>query len=231
MNRLQELLKAALHVLRAQLLLLAVAAGTLAFLGLAYAVFPRHPDLRAFDPRGMARSETAMWRHYYERQYLLLFADLYGNSRSQYGFSPWESARIAFAAARAAKAFQPSNSRSGAQAALPYLEDYFALLARGTPVPLDIKAAARAELDWWQARREDTGPETYGAMIARVSALLYGQNSEKFRDAGMLRAEAMAFRDASADSMTDAGWSTIETILTKAYKTLKREVANTPKEM
>ena len=223
MNRLQELMKPVLQALKARLRTLAIAAGALAILGLAYAFFPRHPDLRAFDPRGMARSETAIWRHYYEHRYLLLFADLYGNARSQYGFSPWESARIAFAAARAAKAFQPSSLRSGTQAALPFLEDYFGLLARAAPVPLDSKAAARAELDWWQARREDTSPRSYGAMIARVSALLYGRDSEKFRESGILRAEAMAFRDASGEDTTDAGWSTIESILTKAYKILKRE--------
>jgi hypothetical protein len=33
--------------------------------------------------------------------------------------------------------------------ALPFLEDYFGLIARATPVPLDIEAVARAELDWW----------------------------------------------------------------------------------
>jgi len=222
---------AVLQAVRARLRLVAVAAGALALVGLGYALYPRHPDLRGFDPRAMARSETAMWRHYNERRYLFLFGDLYGNSRTQYGFSPWDSAKIAFAAARAAKAFQPSRSRSAAQEALPYLEDYFGLLARATPVPFDVKAAAKAELDWWQARRENIAPQTYGAMIARVSALLYGRDGEKLREAGVLRAEAMAFRDASGESMTDAGWSTIETILTKAYKILKREVASEPKDM
>ena len=119
-----------------------------------------------------------MWRHYYERRYLWLFADLYDNSRAQYGFSPWDSVRIAVAAARAAHAFQPSTSRSSAQAALPFLEEYFGLLARATPAPLDIKAAARAELDWWQARREAIAPQTYGAMIARVSTFLYGRDTK-----------------------------------------------------
>jgi hypothetical protein len=90
---------------------------------------------------------------------------------------------------------------------MPFLEDYFGLLARASPVPLDVKAAARAKLDWWQARREEIAPETYGAMIARVSSLLYGRNSEKFREAGILRAEAMAFRDASGEAITGAGWA------------------------
>ena len=69
----------------------------------------------AFSPAAMARSETTMWRHYYERRYISLFADLYDNSRAQYGFSPWDSVRIAAAAARADRAFQLSTSRTGAK--------------------------------------------------------------------------------------------------------------------
>jgi hypothetical protein len=47
----------------------AITAGFLAIVGVCYAIFPRHPDLRAFDPAAMARSETLMWRHYYERRH------------------------------------------------------------------------------------------------------------------------------------------------------------------
>ena len=82
----------------ARLRVVTIIAGLLSLIGSGYAVFPRHPDLRAFDPAAMAHSETTMWRHY-ERRYLSLFADLYDNSRAQYGFSPWDSVRIAAAAA------------------------------------------------------------------------------------------------------------------------------------
>src|ERR1700730_446513 len=98
----------------ARLRTLAMTVGILTIIGAGYAVLPRHPDLRAFDPGAMARSETIMWRHYYERRYISLFADLYYNSRTQYGFSPWDSVKIAAAAARAARAFQPSTSRNSA---------------------------------------------------------------------------------------------------------------------
>jgi hypothetical protein len=192
---------------RARLRAVAIMVGLLSLICSGYAVFPRHPDLRAFD--AMAHSETTMWRHYYEKRYLWLFADLYDNSRAQYGFSPWDSVRIAAAAARAARAFQPSTSRSGAQAALPFLEEYFGLLAPATPVALGIEAAARAELDWWQARRESVTP----------------LDSEELREAGVLRAEAMAFRDARRGAIVDADWSAIETRLTAAYEILKREVS------
>jgi hypothetical protein len=52
----------------ARLRTLAITAGFLPVVGVGYAIFPRHPDLRAFDPAAMARYETLMWRHYYERR-------------------------------------------------------------------------------------------------------------------------------------------------------------------
>jgi hypothetical protein len=204
----------------------------LAVLGLAaaataYAIAPRKPDLFAFDPASIGRIETAMWRDYYEQRYLDLFAHLYDLSRTQYGFSPWDSARIAVAAARAAKAFQPSRSRAEANAALPFLVDYFRLLSIATPVRLDVDAPAAAELDWWQARREAAGPDTYGPTIARVTTLLYGVDNENIRESGVLRARAMAYRDVRAAGITDADWSAIGSQLTAAYGLLKKGLPGT----
>jgi len=100
----------------------------------AYAVAPRAPDLAGFDPDAIARRETAMWRDYYEKRYVALFRELYEVSRTEYDFSPLDSARIAFAAATAAKTFQPSTSRAAAEAALPALVDYFRLLSKGASI-------------------------------------------------------------------------------------------------
>src|SRR5262245_52638812 len=61
---------------------------TLAVLAIAYACIPRDADLAGFDPDGMARRETLMWRHYYETRYLALFVDLYALARNEYAFSP-----------------------------------------------------------------------------------------------------------------------------------------------
>jgi hypothetical protein len=79
-----------------------------------YAAVPRAADLRGFDAAGMARLETAMWRDYYDKHYPRLFYHLYDQSRTQFGFSPLARVRIALAAARAAKAFQPTHSRTDA---------------------------------------------------------------------------------------------------------------------
>src|SRR5438105_13370192 len=104
----------------------------------AFAAWPRPADLRAFDPAGMARLETAMWRDYYEKRYPALFYHLYEVSRTEFGSSPSDSVRIALSAAKAAKAFQPTRSRGEAAAALPELVVYYALLRPAAPASFDV---------------------------------------------------------------------------------------------
>src|SRR5262245_64942873 len=77
----------------------------------AYAAIPRRADLTAFDPAGMARLETAMWRHYYEQRHLALFLDLYQVARREQGFSPPDSMRIAPAAPATASALRMLSNR------------------------------------------------------------------------------------------------------------------------
>ena len=54
-----------------------------------------------------------------------------------------------------------------------------------------VEDAARTELAWWQARREAVPPEQYGAIIARVTTLLYGADGEEVRRSAVIRAKAM----------------------------------------
>ncbi|MEA2938012.1 MAG: hypothetical protein QOC56_1516 [Alphaproteobacteria bacterium] len=199
--------------------LLLVVAATL------YACWPRQPDLTAFDPDSMARRETAMWRDYYDTRYFALFHELYAVSREQYNFSPFDSLRIAYAAASAARAFQPSRSRAEAEAALPSLITYFSILSRGTSAAFDVREAARTELAWWQARREAVPPVQYGLMIAQVAALLYGVDNDILKQAGVVRAQAMAYRDAHDEGMSEADWSIISEHLRMAYGLLRRALS------
>jgi hypothetical protein len=209
---------------RTRFIWLAVLAAVLV-LGLNYVCLPRQADLTHFDPQAMARRETLMWRHYYQKRYFALFRDLYDVSRRQYRFSPLDSLRLAYEAASAARSFQPSNSRAEAEAALPALRTYFRLLARGAKHPIDIEDAARTELAWWQARREAATPEQYGAIVARVTALLYGIDNEDIRRSGLLRAQAMDYRDAHGANMTRADWAAIREQLLSAYAALKKGVS------
>jgi len=196
-------------------------------LGAAFVAWPRWADLRAFEPAGMAQLETAMWRDYYEKRYGALFYHLYEVSRTQFGFSPADSLRIALSAARAAKAFQPTRSRTEAAAALPELVVYYGLLRPAAPASFDVEAVARLELDWWQARREAMGARDYGRTIAEVAALTYGKSRDdpSITASGTARAEAMAYRDAHREAMTGRDWDEIERQLLRAYQLLKSSVA------
>jgi hypothetical protein len=209
-----------MHMSTRKTILAALAAAVLVA---AYAIIPRHADLRAFDPAGMARLETAMWRDYYDKRYVALFYHLYQSTRTQFGFSPLQSLHLALSAAKAAKTFQPTRSRAEADAALPDLTAYYRNLASGAPVPFDVEQAARLELDWWQARREAVGPRDYGLTIARVAALTYGRSGDDagIRQFGIKRAEAMGVRDARGESIGEADWVAIEAQLREAYHALK----------
>jgi len=192
----------------------------------AWGGWPRRADLRAFEPAEMARLETAMWRDYYEKRYPALFYHLTTLSRTQFGFSPLDSVRIALSAARAAKAFQPTRSRAAAAAAMPQLVVYYELLRPAAPNAFDVDVAARLELDWWQARREGVAPADYGVTIAKVAAMTYGRPADDpaMLQSGILRAEAMAFRDARGQGITESDWREIEGRLLRAYELLKAAI-------
>ena len=101
---------------------------------------------------------------------------------------------------------------------------YFGLLASAAPVKVDVQDTARTELAWWQARRDAVPAEEYGLMIARVSTMLYGAASEDVQRAGVLRAQAMAYRDAHDANMTPADWTLIADALQRSYAMLKTSV-------
>lgn len=128
-----------------------------------------------------------MWRSYYEERYAALLVDLYALNRDEYGFSPADSLAIAWYAARAAQAFQPTRSRAEAQKALPVLERYYAVLRERGGETFDAREAARLELHWWQLRRENAQPPDYGSVIALTTLVVFHADNAQVRRAGLLR--------------------------------------------
>jgi hypothetical protein len=188
-----------------------------------YAVFPRFPDLTRFDPDTMGSLEAAMWRHYYDRKYFYLLLALYHTSR-HVNFSPASSLFLSLQAARAARRFQSSKSREGAQRALRPLSSYFRTLSTASPNSFSPEDAAHTELEWWQARREAVAPEEYGLTIARVAGMLYGKDNVLLKKAGIARAQAMTFRDRLKAKVTEEDWEIINRDLATSYSLLKRAI-------
>src|SRR5439155_15726561 len=89
----------------------------------------------------IAQLETAMWRDYYEKRYPALFYHLYELSRTQFGFSPLDSLRIALSAAKAASSDDPAMTASG--------------IARAEAMAYrDARREAVAAGDWGDIERE-----------------------------------------------------------------------------
>jgi hypothetical protein len=208
--------------MRAGRIILAIAAIGLVALGL-YVFFPRQTHFRDFDAATVASAETEMWRAYYEHREVDLALGLALNAHNAFGLSPFMSARIGYAAARAAQAFQPSHSRAEAQAAIPMLTEYFRLLSRAVKADVDPAEAARLELEWWQQRRE-TDDAGYEPAVGAATAYLYSVPPDELARYAELRTAAMDLRDRKGRDITETDWIEIKRLLTDAYTALREAV-------
>ena len=190
----------------------------------AWFCLPRDADLRGFDAAAMAKIETNSWRHYYEKRWVMLFADLYAGARDQYGFSPRASCALALHAARAAKVFQASHSREEATQAIPLLANYFDVIRSEISETFDVATAAKLELEWWQLRRENKTWQEYGRAVAAATAVLYSLPSAALEPASLKRAEMMDVRDHWGKANTEDDWRQIETGLREAWSLCKAAV-------
>lgn len=163
-----------------------------------------------------------MWRNYYDKDYPRLLVNLYSLNRDQYRFSPCDSVRLAILAATAAKDFQPTTNRVNAGRVIPKLESYFRLLRRRSGERFNVPSVAAAELDWWQLRRERATPATYGDVIASEEFQIYGVTNQSLRQAALMRARMMGYRDERRDGkMQPEDWKHIEEVLKQSYELLK----------
>jgi hypothetical protein len=160
--------------------LAAVAAGGAGW-AVAELARPRRVDIRAFDPDEVARLETAMWRSYYDRHRLPLFAQLVALLQGQFHLQPLRAVTMAGLAARAAAVFQVGASHADHRRALPYLERYYHGIRAVSEVPFDPARAARLELEWWIVYREVDGhpPGDLEAALADLAAELYQVPAER----------------------------------------------------
>jgi len=190
---------------------------------------PRRADIRVFDPDEVARLETAMWRSYYDRRRLPLFAQLVSLLQGQFHLQPLRAVALAALAARAAAVFQVGASHDDYRRALPYLERYYAGIRAVSEVPFDPRRAAALELEWWIVHREvdDHPPGDLEHALAGLAAELYQVPAERLWAHAARRAEAMTIRDRTSRrevGVLDDDWDRIEAVLWVAWKALADEV-------
>jgi hypothetical protein len=173
--------------------------------------------MRVFDPDRVAELEVDMWQAYYTKANVRLFRDLVILLREQYRYT-WARAGVAgFHLARAAARF--GNMRADYEQVIPDLTAAYAIARDWTGAGFDPAAAARAELEWWVARRvpgRDSAEEV-GRLIAEEYAILYEAPIEQVAEGGLLRARAARLRDAGGER---ADWPAVSGILRDSYRTL-----------
>ncbi|MEN3942729.1 hypothetical protein WJU23_15625 [Prosthecobacter sp. SYSU 5D2] len=191
---------------------------------------PRQANMEDFDPARMGRLESDMWRHYYDKSYARMAGALFLASHGQYGFSPWDSLRMAWHAAQAARRTQPTQPRAQAFAVgIPPLTEYYRIIQKATGAAWQPEDLAPMELEWWVQRRENATWQQYGETIARLTARAYDAPLERVRPACLLRAEMMDYRDQRRNGlMTAEDWQHITTELGKSWALLKTAVTPQP---
>ena len=189
---------------------------------------PRRTRLRDFDPNEVARLETGMWRAYYERRRLALFAQLGELLRTQYRLPFARSNAVAFRAARAAFVFKDGRGRADYERALPDLVRFYTEIREVSDVPFDVERAARLELEWWIVHRERRRhqPGDLERALAELAAEVYRVPAERLAEHASLRAEAMSVRDTRAEQggVTEQDWRRIDELLHASWQSLWKAV-------
>lgn len=189
---------------------------------------PRRTSLREFDADAVARIETAMWRSYYERRRLSLFAQLGELLRTQYRLPFWRSNAVAYQAAKAAFVFKDGRGRADYERALPNLVSFYEAIRAVSDTDFDVGRTARLELEWWIVHRERKrhAPGDLERALADLAAELYRVPADRLAEHARLRAAAMEVRDTRAEQggVTEEDWQRIDELLHASWRSLHRAV-------
>lgn len=171
------------------------------------------------NPDEVATAEVQMWKAYYSNNVMVLRRELLKLIRSQFSLSIMEAMNVCEPLALAAMKFDKATSDYKLKV-LPDLERAYVRLKNATGILYDPKEAARAELDWWVARRTPgiDNPQEVGHRIALLYTVIFGKSSQKFEQAGLLRAQAAHLRD-KGGAMCD--WKEVERLLLESYRILQ----------
>ena len=186
-----------------------------------------------FDPDRLATLETRMWKAYYRRQPIRLFAWLVFGLKEQARVS-WPRALVASLwLTKAAAGF--SRAQGDYERFAPDIAKGYRLL--GLPADVDAVEVARRELRWWVVRREIglAAGEAVGDAITGLYAALYHVPEDAVAEAGKLRGQAAEMRDRGAaadpDGATGAGrsyWPEVARLLRASYRSLGAAVSDPP---
>ena len=183
-----------------------------------------------FEPARLAALETRMWRAYYRRQPVRLFALLVLALREQARVSWARSLEASLLLTRAAAGF--AKAGGDYERFAPVIGRAYRLL--GLPDTVDPDEVGRRELRWWVVRREIgvTAGEAAGAAIADLYAAIYDVPQDRIAEAARLRGLAAEVRDRGASEDPEGArgdgasyWPEVARLLDASYRRLREDLA------
>jgi hypothetical protein len=177
------------------------------------------------DSKKIAAAETSMWQAYYSNQPSKLGKELIALLRHQFGLSLLQALSVSKDLMDATLTFNKSQGDYNNKV-LPHLVKAYEKIRKARNENWDADDAAKAELEWWVARRTPgkNSPEQVGHSIARLYTILYGKSNPDIERAGYLRAKAASIRDSKGLSQDSPEWKQIHVMLEESYDTLIRGV-------
>lgn len=159
-----------------------------------------------------------MWKAYYSADVVTIRREVRGLLMEQFGLTEQDAKAVGDPLLTATIAFDRYKSSYDALC-LPGLERAYQELKRVSGLSFDPKQAARAELDWWVARRTpgNDSPAQVGQRLSRLYAVIFGEQRPEFDKAGLLRAEAANIRDMGGVA---CDWQKVLQLLTESYTEL-----------
>jgi hypothetical protein len=157
--------------------------------------------LRSFDPNRIADLEYRAWVGYYLRRWPQVLVASVRLVRSGFGMDWTRTLHGAWLVLRANQMWapMPDNDPDGARR---NMRRFYALVRLTHGHPADPAEAARLEVDWWRAHRENqysTEPRRAGdklvESVTRLYSYLYREPKEAVRAAAVHRVRAMDLSD------------------------------------
>ena len=154
--------------------------------------------MRSFDPRAVGGLECRAWETYYRRKWAAFLLASVRLVRAAFRMS-WPRTLVgAWLVLRANQVWAPFPDNDP-DAARSLMTRFYQLLRKSEGLDIDPARAARLEVEWWRAHREnqhgaDAGEELIAA-LTDLYAYTYEAQPESVRAAAALRAEAMDVSD------------------------------------
>ena len=191
---------------------------------------PDNP-IRNLDPRKLAHYEKENYVAYYQKDWLKLLRISVGMVKESFGLSWPQAIYGAYLVARAEIAFAPfpNNDIPRAEA---YMRRFYQFIRAVHKEDFDVERAVKLEVSWWSVHRRLFGNPENQELVDALACLyeeIYGDTSEKFKEAAYQRARGMLYSDLWVNAGKPADSPLLaqeEEALYQSYKALKEAINN-----